>query len=103
MRRLPSVTVLLTKAEFLNECAIPLNIGFLEIGEKVSSVADHLKKTAVGMVVMRVGFDMLVEVVDAGCQNGNLYLRRTGVALMGGIFFDDSLFFFLCHCNFTSL
>ena len=41
---------------------------------------------------------MLVELIDAGGENGDLDLGRTGVALVGRIFRDDSgLFFFLDH------
>ena len=97
MRRLPFLRVLLTKAEFFDEGAISLNIRLLEVSEKVSSVTYHFEKSAVGVIVMRVLLDVLVQVVDAGSQNSDLDLRRTGVALVGGILSHDGLLFFFGH------
>ena len=95
-------TILLTKTELCNDSTIPFNIVLLQISKKVSSVTNHLKKSASGMMILFVNLKMLVKVIDSLGKNSDLHLGGTGVALVGGIFSHNCLFFSLCHVFFTS-
>lgn len=83
--------VLLTYAELFNDSAVSFNIVLLKIGKKVSSVTYHFKKTAIGMAILRVNLQVSVKLIDSGGKQSNLYLRRTGVALMNGILLHNLL------------
>jgi hypothetical protein len=39
------------------------------------------------------------QVVDAGRQQGNLHLRRSGICVMPGVFLHQRLFGFLIHVH----
>ena len=45
------------------------------------------------MIILFVHRQVLLDVVDLFCENGNLDFRRTGVVLVRLIFFDDIVFF----------
>lgn len=60
-------------------------------------MADHLVKTAAAVVVLLVGLQMLGQAVDAVGQNGDLYLRGTGVTLVDGVLGNDCLLFLVGH------
>lgn len=49
------------------------------------------------MMVVAVVLKMLGELIDTTGQNCDLNLRRTGVALMNSVLFDDLLLLFLKH------
>ena len=59
-------------------------------------MTNHLKKASTAVVVLCVYLKVLVERVDAVCENRDLYLGRTCVALMDSVLFDDFLLDFLC-------
>ena len=65
--------------------------------QKVSSVTDHLQKTSSGVMVMRMLFQMSIQVVDSLGEHCDLDLGRTGVAFMSRVLFHDFLFFLLSH------
>ena len=60
-------------------------------------MADHLEQTAAAVVVLLVGLQMLGQAVDAVGQNGDLYLRGTGVTLVDGVLGNDCLLFLVGH------
>ena len=88
--------VLLSDTEAFDNCAVTFDIVLDKIVEELSSFADHLLHTAAGMVILRVGFEMLGELVDPRGKNGNLHFGRTGVAFVDCVFFDELLFGLLC-------
>ena len=94
---------LLSDAELLDDCSVSLDINFLEIAKKVSSVTYHFKKTATAVMVVVVVLKMLVEAVDSVCEDSDLHLGRTCVALVCSVLSDYSLLFVLQHCFFTFL
>ena len=57
-------------------------------------MTDHFEQAASGVMVFLVHFQMLGEVVDSAGQNSNLNLGGTGVTFVGGVGFDNGLFFF---------
>ena len=95
--------LLFSQTEFGNDGAITLDVNLLEIAEEISSVTDHLLKTATAVEVLFVGFEMLGQIVDAGSEDRDLNLGRTRIAFMNGILLDQSLLFFLLHGCFLHL
>ena len=99
---LPSLPmqVLFSQTELADDCTITLNINLLEIVEEVSSVTDHLLKTAAAVVVLLVDFQMRGEVVDAGSEDRDLNLRRTRIAFVGCVLLNESELFVFLHGSF---
>ena len=93
-------TDLFSQTEFGNDGAIAFDVNLLEIAEKVSSVADHFLKAAAAVKVLLVGFEVLGQVVDAGCEDRDLNLGGTRIAFMNGILLDQSLLFVFLHHGF---
>ena len=69
--------------------AVTLNISLLQVLQHVAAAADHQQQTAVGMVVVLVELQVLVQVVDPLGQQSDLHFGRTGVAFMLRIGGDD--------------
>ncbi len=103
MTRLHSATFnLLSDVQFLDDRAVTLDIDLLQICKKISSVTDHLKKSAAAVVVLVVSLEVLCEGVDAISEERDLNLGRTCVALVSLVLVDDRLFYvFLNHGFFT--
>ena len=64
--------------------AVALDVLLLQISQQVTALADHLQQTAVAVLVVFIGLQVLVQVVDARGEQRDLDLRRTGVALVQG-------------------
>jgi len=89
---------LLSQVQLFDDRAVTLDIGLLQVAQKVSSVTDHLQKAAAAVVVLVIGLQMLGEVVDSVGQKRDLNLGRTGVALVGSILLNNCLLFVFQHC-----
>ena len=87
----------LSDAQFCDNGAVSLDIRLDQVAQQVSALADHLQKTAAGVVVVLVRLQVFRQRVDPAGQNRNLNLRRTGVALMPRVLVDNRLLFFLYH------
>ena len=64
-----------------------------DIAEKVnqgSSLADQLQETTARVMVLRVGLEVLREVVDALAEKRDLNFRGPGVAVVGLVIADDA-------------
>ena len=94
----PTTIELLTETELLNDSSVALDIGLLEVAEKVSSVSYHLLKAAAAVVVLVVSLEVLGESVDAIGKDRDLNLGRTCVALVGLVLVNNGLLYvFLDH------
>lgn len=82
-----------TQAQFCTESSVAFDVFAAEIVQHVSALADHLQQAPAGMMVFLVGLQMFGEESDSLGEDSNLYFRRSGVAFMNGILFND---FFLC-------
>ena len=91
----PFSLTLFTDTQFGDDGTVSFDIGFRQVVEQVPPFTDHFKQAAPGMVVFLIDLEMLGQIVDAPCEEGNLNFRGTGVALSAGILFDDRVFFFL--------
>jgi hypothetical protein len=82
--------LLLTQAEFFDQRAVTVQILTLEVGQQAFTTVNHHDQAAAGMVILGVGFEVTVQVVDTGCQQRNLHFRGAGVVLTARIISDNS-------------
>ena len=59
--------------------------------QQTAALSDHLEQASAAVVVVLVFLKMLVEMVDALGQNGNLHFGGAGIGLMDAIGFDEFL------------
>src|SRR4029079_5706475 len=78
-------------AQPVDELLIPVLIGRLDVIEQPATLADHLEQPSARMVILAVRLEMFGQIGDALGQDGDLELRRGGVAGLGRIFLDESL------------
>ena len=81
---------LLTDTQLGDQGTIALDVLLHEIIEQAAALTDHLVQAAAGVVVLRVLLEVLGELSDALGEDSDLDLRRTGVAFVGAVGFDDS-------------
>src|SRR5262249_23722782 len=85
-------TALLADAEGADELPVPIEVAALQVVEQPTALPDELQQTATRVVVLHVGLEVLGEVVDPLGEEGDLHLRRAGVALVEGKLAVGSLF-----------
>ena len=96
--------VLFTQTELFDDSSVTRDVLLLKVAEKVSSLTNHLKKTSVAVMVLRVVLKMSVEGVDTVGEDSDLHLGRTGISLGELVLCDDLLLnFFGNHGFFTFL
>ena len=89
--------VLLSQTQLADDRAITLDVNLLQVVQKVSSVTDHLLKTAAAVEVLLVGLQVLGQVSDAVGEDRDLNLGRTRVSLVGCVLLNESELFILLH------
>ena len=72
---------LFAKTELRDEIGVTLFVLAPEIIEQRTALVDQHQQAAARMVVLRVGLEVLGQVVDALGKDRDLDFRRTGVAL----------------------
>ena len=97
LSRLSLPIALSSQTELADDGTVTLNIVVLQIVEQVSSVTDHLLKTATAVEVVLVCLQMLGEACDSVGEERDLHLGRTGVAFVGSVLLDDGLLFVFQH------
>ena len=73
-RRVPLRFALLTQVVGSDSGAITLDVLALQVVQQTAALTDHLQQTTAGVVVLLVVGQVLVQLVDAGSQNGDLNL-----------------------------
>lgn len=73
------VCALPTQAQLGNDFAIALDVASLDVVEKTTTPPDHHQKSTTTVMVVRVGLEMLGEMVDAIGQQGNLHFGGASV------------------------
>ncbi len=91
------ISLLLSQSELANDRTVTLNVRVLEIIEQVSSVTDHLLKTATAMEILLVSLEVGGQIVDAGSQNCDLNFGRTGISFVGCVLLDQAELFVFLH------
>ena len=82
----------LSDAQLFADGAIARDVLFDQIVEQTAALADHLEQTAAAVVVVLVDLEMLVEMVDALGQNGDLHLGRAGIGFVDTVGLNEFLF-----------
>ena len=85
VERLPSAA----EAVGGNDRAVPLYIVVLDVVEQVAATTDQHQQATPAVVVFLVGLEVLVEVVDALREKGDLHLGRPGIAFVEAVLLDD--------------
>ena len=91
--------LLLSQTELFNDRTVALDIGLLQVAQKISSVTNHLLQAATAVVVLVVALEVFGQILDSVGQKRDLYLGRTGVAFVCSVSCDDGLLFFFLHCH----
>lgn len=73
---------LLTQTQLIERRLVSRRRGALEVIKQPAAACDHLEQAAARGVILRVGFEMLGEVIDARRQDGDLHVRAAGVFLV---------------------
>ena len=89
--------LLFSQSELADDSTVALNVHLLEVVEQVSSVTDHLLKTAAAVEILLVGSQVLGQVSDAAGEDCDLNLGRTGVSFVGGVLLDQGKLFIFLH------
>jgi hypothetical protein len=84
---------LLSDIKLFDNCSVTIDILLHKVVEKVTSVTNHLEKTATRVMVLVVVLEVLVEGVDSVGENRDLYLGRTGIGFVSAVFGDYCLLF----------
>ena len=92
--------VLFSQSELADDCTVTLNVNLLEVVEEVSSVTNHLLKSAAAVEVLLVSLEVRGEVVDAGGEESDLYLGGTRIAFVGCVLLNESELCVFLHGSF---
>ena len=77
-----------------DRCTVALDILIAKIGQKSSPTTNQLEQAAPGMMILAMQTQVSRQPIDTLCQQCDLYLRRTGIGLVGTVRGND--LFFLC-------
>lgn len=88
---------LLADAEAFDERNVTRLIFAFQVVEKAATIANHLKETATGRVILFVDFHVFGQRVDFFRQQRDLDFRGPDVGVAAAVFGDDRLFFFFGH------
>ena len=58
-----------------DDLTIAVNILLLKVAEKSAAMTNHLEKTAAGVVILLVNFEMFSKVEDTVSEDSDLYFR----------------------------
>jgi hypothetical protein len=84
---------LLTQPETTDKCFVSVEIEALEVIELPATLGNQLQQTTARVVILFVDLEMLGQLTDSNRKQSDLNLRRTGVLLVRGVFFDYFSFF----------
>jgi len=87
---------LFSNAKPLDYGPIPCSILILQVIEKATALSDHPQKAPAGMMILGMDLKMLGQIPDLFAQDGDLNLRRTGIAMVSPIGFYYFLLSFYC-------
>jgi len=86
---------LLANAELIDDGAIALVVGLLEVVEKTAAAADELQETAAAVMILRVRLEVLGQIGDSIREKRNLHFRGARVALVDGVLGNEVGLLFL--------
>ena len=59
----------------LNELAVLVSVGALQIIEQLASLTDHPKQAPAGMMILDIALEVIGQPIDAGGEKRNLHFR----------------------------
>jgi len=80
--------VLPAQTQLGNDFAVALDVASLDVVEKTTTPTDHHQKSTATVMVVRVGLQMLGEMVDAIGQQRDLHFRRAGIGSVRTVLSD---------------
>ena len=83
------------QTEFLGDCQVARVIRASQVGQCASALTHHFQQTAPARFIVFVDAQVLGQLGDALGQDGNLHIRRTGIAFVQGEVGDRLRLFFL--------
>ena len=100
--KLPPSGFLSSETQFLDQCAIPLQVSLLEVVQEAAAAADQLQQPTARVMVLRVRAQVLRELVDPLREERDLDFRRAGVVPGSTMLADDLALRFLCESQFSA-
>lgn len=73
---------LFTELQLAGHCDVALGVGFIEIIEQTTTLANHLEQATAGAVVFVVFLQVLCEMVNSLGEQSNLNVRTAGITVM---------------------
>src|SRR5690606_29029252 len=88
-----------TQTQTRDQCAVTVGILTLQVVQQLAALVDHADQTTTAVVVLGVGLEVTLQLVDVGGQQGNLHFRRTGIASSLLVLVNDLGFFLNAQCH----
>jgi hypothetical protein len=83
---------LLSEVELRDDSRVTAFVLLLEVLQKTPSLTNEIQQASAAVVVFRVNFEVLCEVINSVCQQSHLNLWRTRVGSRTSMFSDCGLF-----------
>jgi len=94
---------LAAQAESLDERAVALDVGVLQVVQQATTLADEQQEATTAVMVVLVLLEVLGQVRDSSGQQGHLNLGGSGVAVVDGVLLDDLGLGYFCHGGRSTL
>ncbi|MFT5446226.1 MAG: hypothetical protein ACI9DC_001388 [Gammaproteobacteria bacterium] len=81
-----------TQTQATDQVPVAVDILIFQIVEQFAALADHLKQTLSGMMIMRMGAEVVRQVRNTRRQQSHLNFGRTRVRGAAAVIFEDLFF-----------
>src|SRR5690606_9643426 len=90
---------LATQAQTSDQGAVTSSVLTLQVVQQLAALVHHADQTTTGVVVLAVGLEVVLQLVDVGGQQGYLHFRGTSVAFVLLVLVNDLGFFCNAQCH----
>ena len=95
MKEWTGILPLSAQAKLLDDRLVTFQIRLLEVIKELSPTGCHHQQAATGMEILAVRFQVFRKMSDTGGEQGDLHFTRSGILVVGTVFFDYVLFVYL--------
>ena len=95
MKEWTGILPLAAQAKLLDDRLVTFQIRLLEVIKELSPTGCHHQQSATGMEILAVRFQVFRKMSDTGGEQGDLHFTRSGILVVGTVFFDYVLFVYL--------
>jgi len=95
MKEWTGILPLTAQAKLLDNRLVTIQIRLLEVIKELSPTGCHHQQAATGMEILAVRFQVFRKMSDTGGEQGDLHFTRSGILVVGTVFFDYVLFVYL--------